>query len=222
MDFFINSLTKIIKTKIKSPSQQEQEKNWQTYYLENEEELITTPDSNFIAIFTKQISSKILGKKILELGCGSGADALWLAKKNWNLSVIDFAKSAVQRIKIIKKKKNLNISAFHGDATSLHCYQKINKNSFHFVYTCYLHLKTKQKKQYIKNAYLMLIPKGLFLYLGIYDKNNSERFCDENTIASCFDKNWKILWQHRAKGKVYINKKEKLSAQIVSLIAQKN
>ena len=221
MDKVFNSLSKIIQTKIQRPTHQEQKESWQIYYLQNEKELVTTADSCFVEIVKKQIFPYTVNKKALELGFGSGAEAIWLAKKNWNLFAIDFANSAVQRLKKIVQMQRLDIYPFCGDVTSLHPYQRFNKTSFDFVYACYLHLTAKQKKQYIANAYSVLASKGLFLYLGIQNEKDKELFCDEQTIASYFGTNWKIFFQDTVQREVFINNKEKFMSKVVVLITQK-
>jgi SAM-dependent methyltransferase len=51
---------------------------------------------------------------VLELGCGSGNDSLWLAKNNFNVTAIDISSKAI----LLAKEKNkdyLNIEFIEGD-----------------------------------------------------------------------------------------------------------
>ena len=56
--------------------------------------------------------------KTLEIGCGSGASSLWLAKNGRNATALDYTKSSVDLVKAASDKLGLkNINVVQADAT---------------------------------------------------------------------------------------------------------
>ena len=72
---------------------------------------INSYDNNLKEIFNLL---EIKKGDVLELGCGSGNDSLWLAKNNFNVTAIDISSKAI----LLAKEKNkdyLNIEFIEGD-----------------------------------------------------------------------------------------------------------
>lgn len=47
----------------------------------------------------------LLAGTALELGCGEGADSIWLTKRNWEVTAIDFAPAAIKNLTRIAQKQ---------------------------------------------------------------------------------------------------------------------
>ena len=72
---------------------------WEKYYQKNKNNLCKEADSLLIA------EMSLLGKKlpphfssILDLGCGFGANSLFLAEQGWQVTAIDISKTAIERL----------------------------------------------------------------------------------------------------------------------------
>ncbi len=82
-------------------------KNWdETYKIKranlpwNLEQIPTWFKNNIEAIIENS-------KDILDIGCGEGNYARYIAKKGYNLTCVDFSKNAIERAKSLSKGKNL-------------------------------------------------------------------------------------------------------------------
>lgn len=62
---------------------------------------------------------EIKGKKILEIGGGMGGDSLYLAKEGAEVTVLDFVKEALNKIKISAKKQKLDLQIVLADARKM-------------------------------------------------------------------------------------------------------
>jgi len=67
------------------------------------------PDSNLIE-FVK--NENILPCKTLEIGCGTGSNAIWLAQNKFDVTGIDFSSLAIEKAKVKSQKQGVEIQ-FH-------------------------------------------------------------------------------------------------------------
>src|SRR5210317_395048 len=54
-------------------------------------------------------SQEITGKKLLDLGCGSGMTSAYFAKKSWNVTATDINPKALQNAEINAEKNNVQV-----------------------------------------------------------------------------------------------------------------
>ncbi|WP_313802029.1 methyltransferase domain-containing protein [Cytobacillus sp.] len=107
---------------------------WERAYLDDEVETFGKPSEEVINV------SKHLNKnsKILDLGCGDGRHAIYLARLGHIVDAIDISKAGIDKINRIKEKLNLtNLKGFIGDATNyeFNCTYDliISHGLFHFI-----------------------------------------------------------------------------------------
>ncbi|NYI41434.1 class I SAM-dependent methyltransferase [Demequina lutea] len=55
------------------------------------------------------------GGKALDLACGEGGDALWLAQAGWQVTGVDFASAAIARAKQAAAERGLTVTWFTAD-----------------------------------------------------------------------------------------------------------
>ena len=121
---------------------------WEEYYQKNKNNLCKEADSLLIA------EMSLLGKKlpphfssILDLGCGFGANSLFLAEQGWQVTAIDISKTAIERLQEQAKQNNLLLTAQQADAVRFS-----SKEKFDLVLICDLHLASKQRKKMLQNV----------------------------------------------------------------------
>ncbi len=64
------------------------------------------PDSNLIEIIKKE---NILPCKTLEIGCGTGSNAIWLAQNKFEVTGIDFSSLAIEKAKAKSQKQGVEV-----------------------------------------------------------------------------------------------------------------
>ncbi|MFN2458744.1 MAG: class I SAM-dependent methyltransferase [Chitinophagaceae bacterium] len=129
---------------------QEAYNNWAKTYdtVENR-----TRDLEEIA--AKKVLENISFSKVLEIGCGTGKNTLWLADKASNLVAVDFSEEMLQAAK--SKIKNENVNFQQADITMPWSFEKKD------LITCSLILEHIENIDFIfKEASNTLIADGYF------------------------------------------------------------
>jgi len=99
--------------------------------------------------------------KALDLGCGTGTNAITLSKHRWETTGVDFIRKAIREAKRKAARENIQVKFIMDDVT------KLNKLDNHFDLIldigCFHNLSNKGKRNYILNLNRLLAPKGKFL-----------------------------------------------------------
>ena len=95
------------------------EQNWNEEWKKYTDAPYYKPNISVISHIAQCFSS-LKGKKILELGAGSGCDIVELALKGADVYGIDFAEESVKVMKYWAKQKKVSIHVQKGDITQLH------------------------------------------------------------------------------------------------------
>jgi ubiquinone/menaquinone biosynthesis C-methylase UbiE len=111
----------------------------------------------------KALKSGYLPKqgKVIELGCGAGNVALWLADKGYEISGVEISPTAVEWAREKAKAKNIKADFRVGNVVDLKDYKD---NSFDFVLDghCLHCIIGDDRKQFLKNALRITKSKGTF------------------------------------------------------------
>ena len=74
---------------------------------------------------------------VLDLGCGEGRNALFLAKNGFNVTGVDVSEEGIKKFKVIAKKNKLNVNALIGDIRYFNFDKEydiiISNATFHFL-----------------------------------------------------------------------------------------
>ena len=104
----------------------------------------------------------VKGKKILDVGAGTGRISLPLALAGAQITALDISEKILE----ILKKKNKKIHTVVGEAESL----PFEDNSFDIVVSAFLIVHLKDPKIFFDEVYRVLKPGGLFLVSNINQK----------------------------------------------------
>ena len=74
------------------PHDAEAERFWDAHYNKNEQVWSGRPN----AVLVKEATGLTPGIA-LDLGCGEGADAIWLAQRGWRVTAVDISQTALER-----------------------------------------------------------------------------------------------------------------------------
>jgi len=109
---------------------------------------------------------EVSGKKILDVGAGTGRLALRLSKLGAELTALDVSESMLEKL----KAKSYKLKALIGDAESL----PFENESFDIVVATFLIVHLKALKRFFNEAYRVLKPDGLFLVTNINQRKAPE------------------------------------------------
>ena len=128
---------------------------------------IETPPNALVELIE---SGKVKPCKTIDLGCGTGNYALYLASIGFDVTGIDISLSAVNIAKENAKKKGIKSCFLPADVLG-----DLNevKETFDFVYDWEMlhHIFPENRKKYVENVYRILNPKGKYLSVCFSEKD---------------------------------------------------
>jgi SAM-dependent methyltransferase len=95
---------------------QEQKSHWDLKYEQGLPSL-TEPDPFFIIAYQQFVEPSFPNAgSALDLACGLGRHALWLASRKWRVSGVDLSDVAIEKLNRAALERNVDIDCFVGDA----------------------------------------------------------------------------------------------------------
>jgi len=156
---------------------------------------IGRPQKEFIQL---RADGEISGK-VLDAGCGTGENALYLASLGFEAWGIDAALSAIKKAKEKAKKRGIKVNFMAGDALKL---QSI-KNKFDTIIDCGLfHVFSDEERPiFAASLYSALYPNGKYFMLCFSEHEPGSygpRRVTQAEIRAAFSKGWKINYIREA------------------------
>jgi SAM-dependent methyltransferase len=110
----------------------------------------------------------------LELGCGEGRNAIYMARKNVEVTAIDISQVAINNANVIASKHNVKVDFIADDIFKA----QMDKDHYQFVYDsgCFHHLAPHRRLSYLELLDDVLISGG---YLGLVCFAWGENCADE-------------------------------------------
>jgi SAM-dependent methyltransferase len=104
-----------------------------------------------------EVAGPLTAGTALDLGCGSGGDALWLARRGWQVTAVDLAATAVESLR--HRAAGLPVTALRIDLSTA-----FPEGAFDLVSAQYLHTPfTLPRERVLRRAAEALRPGGLLL-----------------------------------------------------------
>lgn len=129
-------------------------KYWNEYYKKN---IAPSEPSKFAKDILKYLES---GKKLIELGCGNGRDAIFLSNNKIDVVAVDQCESSINNLRSSVSSDNIKFVADDFIETKL-----LEKESFDYVYSRFtLHsISEEEENKLINRVYEALKKDGLLL-----------------------------------------------------------
>lgn len=107
--------------------------------------------------------------RAVDLACGEGRNALWLATRGWQVTAVDFSAVALDKGRTLESRQvpsTPRVTWVHGDATAYRPAEPAD-----LALLCYLHLAPADWKATLTGAVDALGPGGTLLVVG-HDSTN--------------------------------------------------
>ena len=115
--------------------------------------------------YVEPVAGSLAPGRALDLACGEGRNAIWLAERGWKVTAVDFADVAVDRGRA--RERGADVEWVVADVL-----QWIPPaGAFDFVLLCYLQLPDHERRPVWRNAARALAPGGTLLVAG-HDSRN--------------------------------------------------
>jgi SAM-dependent methyltransferase len=103
----------------------------------------------------------------LDLACGSGRHAVWLAERGWRVTGVDFSAEALRQARERAAEAGVEVEWIGEDLAAYEPPQR----SFDLVVVAYLHVRAAERARILANAAAAVAPGGTFLLVG-HDREN--------------------------------------------------
>jgi cyclopropane fatty-acyl-phospholipid synthase-like methyltransferase len=115
-------------------------------------------------------SGKVKPCRVVDLGCGAGNYAIYLAERGFEVTGVDISPKAIEIAKNIAKKRNLTCNFLVVDVVE--GLNKLGKNwDFAYDWGMLHHILPEQRQKYVRNVHQILSPKGRYLSVCFSEKD---------------------------------------------------
>lgn len=133
---------------------------WNDFYEDREKGVPffeNFPDENLVTYFD---GGSIGPGKVLELGCGPGRNAIYLAQKGCSVDAVDLSKAGLEWGKERAAEKKVHVNFIQRNIFDL----DIEEGQYDFVYDsgCFHHIAPHRRINYLEMVKKALRPKGLY------------------------------------------------------------
>ncbi|MDS1272252.1 class I SAM-dependent methyltransferase [Lipingzhangella sp. LS1_29] len=130
---------------------------WDGMYSEGERVWSGAPNGSLVA----ELEGTPAGRA-LDVGCGEGADAIWLARQGWSVTGIDISSVAVQRARDAAASAGVSVDWIHGDPLGT----PFDSDSFDLVSLQYFPLPHQAGKKGVRRLLSTVAPGGTLLMVA--------------------------------------------------------
>ena len=108
-----------------------------------------------------QYTQDLTPGRALDLGCGSGGNAVWLAGRGWQLTAVDFSAVAIEKAKLRAIDMSAKAEFVVSDVTAFR-----PKGLYDLITSFYIQLWPEQRAQMLSIAVEALAPGGRLLFVS--------------------------------------------------------
>jgi SAM-dependent methyltransferase len=99
--------------------------------------------------------------RALDLACGEGRNALWLAGRGWRVTAVDFSQVALEKARRLQDDTDAVVDWVRADVLQYRSPQPVD-----LALLCYLQLPARARRTAVQQAAASLAPAGVLLVIG--------------------------------------------------------
>jgi len=117
-------------------------------------------------------------ERALDIGCGTGGNAVWLAKMGWRVTAVDYSTVAIEKGQHLAAEQGVNVEFVVADAST---YQPPNR--YQLITSFYIQLFPTQRANMLANMSNTLSPGGTLVFVS-HDKSAPPSSWSEEDLQS--------------------------------------
>ncbi|MEC3914395.1 class I SAM-dependent methyltransferase [Nocardia sp. CDC160] len=126
--------------------------------------------------------------RALDLGCGEGRNALWLATHGWQVDAVDFSQTGIDKGRTVASRLSRSVRGrihwVHANVTKLDAADITGP--YELILMAFLHLPADDRRALLLHSVDMLSPGGTLLVIGNDTLNLTEGYGGERNPALTF------------------------------------
>ena len=99
---------------------------------------------------------------VLDLGCGEGRNAIWLAALGWIVTAVDYSDVALERARRLAAHQNVEVEWIEADVTTF----EPPPGAFHLALISYVQIPRPERRTVLAHAASALGPGGTLFMIG--------------------------------------------------------
>ena len=139
-----------------------EKERWNKRYAGRELTWSSSPHSLFESLLVEETPGRAL-----DVACGEGRHALWLASKGWQVDAIDFSEVGLVKARAWGARQNLEVNWIIADV----CEHNFPPRHYDLVAAVFLHTSVSERQQWLSSAINSVASGGLFAYIA-HDPSN--------------------------------------------------
>jgi 2-polyprenyl-3-methyl-5-hydroxy-6-metoxy-1,4-benzoquinol methylase len=122
----------------------------------------TTEPNRFLA----EVAEQLEPGRALDLACGEGRNAVWLAEQGWDVTGVDFSQVGLDKAAVLADVNGVTCTWLQADLSDWE-----PDTQWDFVFVCYLQVHDALRRQAIGAAARAVAPGGTLFVVG-HDRRN--------------------------------------------------
>jgi SAM-dependent methyltransferase len=157
-----------------------------------------TPDTPVPAVLREVIEGPqaIQPGRALDLGCGMGRHAIYLAEHGWHVTGLDSTGRALRIARQRAEKAGLDIDFLRGDVTRIDTAGVKGPFNFFLDGGCFHGMSDDERRRYSKSILQVAAPDAeiLLFSFGPNKHRLPPRGAEMSDVERCFGDSWNIFW----------------------------
>ena len=146
---------------------------WNESWAAEHNHLVPEADELLVA----EMEGITLGRA-LDIGCGIGSNAVWLAEHGWQVTATDFADAAIEKCKRLATRRGVQVGFVVADATTFQ-----PDGQYDLITSFYIQLPPDQRAKMLSLAAGALAPGGTLLFVSHDRSSTPSGWTDEDMLT---------------------------------------